>query len=281
MEKKQNKLIQALIVSSIFSLISYFLLSVLSQQKLMPSLVRMGIRLTKTSWYCFIALLVALSTLVAIIIYLKAIKKQKGIILKAILCSLLSGITYYVIFYAVPRFIQPRYDFVLILIRFVFVFVYYFLFFGLKTPKTSEPIQTFAPAVNTQQAQTTYTPQNISIDDKDSLTNTLLNALKPQLKAPMTATLCSYEELSITNNNGVYNIEGYVNSQNSYGAMIATDFTAQARYVNGMWVISSTTIGVKNAKQYAKTFTANYIVISIFVGVMGLLGYLILTLIIG
>ena len=80
-EKKQNKLIQALIVSSIFSLISYFLLSELSQQKIMPSLVRMGIRLTKASWYCFIALLVALSTLVAIIIYLKAIRKQKGIIL--------------------------------------------------------------------------------------------------------------------------------------------------------------------------------------------------------
>ena len=143
-EKKQNKLIQALIVSSIFSLISYFLLSELSQQKIMPSLVRMGIRLTKASWYCFIALLVALSTLVAIIIYLKAIRKQKGIILKAILCSLLSGITYYVIFYAVPKFTLPRYDFVLILIRFVFVFVYYFLFFGLKTPKTSEPIQTFS-----------------------------------------------------------------------------------------------------------------------------------------
>ena len=116
----------------------------------------------------------------------------------------------------------------------------------------------------------------------DGLMAALLGAIKPTLKAPMTAVLCTPQELRIAVDvNGEFSIGGYVSSQNSYGAMISTDFTAKARYVNGMWMIGNVQVGVQNAKNYAKSFVANYIAISIFVAVMGGLGYLLLTLLIG
>ena len=115
----------------------------------------------------------------------------------------------------------------------------------------------------------------------DPLSVAILNAIRPSLKAPMTAVLCPKEQMFITNVNGEYTIKGVVHSQNSYGAMIATDFSVKARLVNGTWVISNVSVGVQAAKTYTKNFVANYIAISIFVGVMGLLGYLVLTMLIG
>ena len=44
------------------------------------------------------------------------------------------------------------------------------------------------------------------------------------LKAPASAVFCPVEEMTITNENGVYIVQGYVDSQNSYGAMIRTPF---------------------------------------------------------
>ena len=143
------------------------------------------------------------------------------------------------------------------------------------------------PTPNYQQQDANYqqgaqTQQNAGVEDMDGLMAALLGAIKPTLKAPMTAVLCTPQELRITVDvNGEFSIGGYVNSQNSYGAMISTDFTAKARYVNGMWMIGNVQVGVQNAKNYAKSFVANYIAISIFVAVMGGLGYLLLTLMIG
>ena len=141
----------------------------------------------------------------------------------------------------------------------------------------AQPAYTQAPV---QQEAPVYTQPPV-VEDMDSLLAAVLNAIRPQLKAPMTAVLCEREQMSITNNNSEYDIRGFVNSQNSYGAMIATDFAVKARYYNGSWVISKVTVGKLAAKNYAKTFLSNYIAISIFVGIMGLLGYLLLTLIIG
>lgn len=44
------------------------------------------------------------------------------------------------------------------------------------------------------------------------------------LKAPASAKFCSLEEMNVTEINGVYTVSGYVDSQNSYGAMIRTPF---------------------------------------------------------
>ena len=163
----------------------------------------------------------------------------------------------------------------------------------LSNVKTDAPVETFqaasvnygaapAPAYTpVQQAPVGYTQQYAAPENMDGLSAAILNAIRPSLKAPLTAVLCTPEQMKITNNGGVYDVQGFVNSQNSYGAMIATDFTAKAQYVNGNWMILSSTIGVQNAKNYAKSFASNYIVISIFTGVMGLLGYFILKMIFG
>lgn len=144
-----------------------------------------------------------------------------------------------------------------------------------KSYAQPEPQPQQAPQYQTSQYQA---PERI---DMDSLSVAILNAIRPTLKAPLTAVLCEKEQMVVTNNNGIFEISGFVNSQNSYGAMIATDFTVKARYENGMWYILNTAVGVKNAKNYAKNFAVNYIIISIFVAVMGLLGYFILTMLIG
>lgn len=127
-------------------------------------------------------------------------------------------------------------------------------------------------------------PNYISVDDVEnieSLRENILSALKSQLKAPLTAVLCEKEQMSVTENDGVYNITGHVNSQNSYGAMISTDFTVLALRSGDSWVITKTVLGVKNAVNYAKSFVANYILISIIVTILAALGFFVMKMIYG
>ena len=126
-----------------------------------------------------------------------------------------------------------------------------------------------------------YSAPQVPVEDLDGLHAALLYAVRPQLKAPMSAVLCPKEQLTIRQNGNAYEVEGIVHSQNSYGAMIATDFTATAVRSNGFWSVIKTTVGLKNAKNYAKNFAVNYIAISIFVGVMALIGSAILFAIVG
>ena len=48
------------------------------------------------------------------------------------------------------------------------------------------------------------------------------NEIKGALKSPLTAAFCKEEELIITQQENIYYISGWVDSQNSYGAMIRT-----------------------------------------------------------
>lgn len=122
---------------------------------------------------------------------------------------------------------------------------------------------------------------DMSDEDQDELSKAILGAIRPSLKAPMTAVLCNKEDMVIIQNGNEYIVEGYVNSQNSYGAMIATDFTAKLIKQNDQWITVGTQVGVKNAKKYAKNFAANYIVISIFTAVGGLILYFIISMVVG
>lgn len=47
------------------------------------------------------------------------------------------------------------------------------------------------------------------------------------LKSPASAKFCSLEDMSVTMSNNVYTVRGYVDSQNSYCAMIRTPFVLQ------------------------------------------------------
>ena len=91
----------------------------------------------------------------------------------------------------------------------------------------------------------------------DDLCEQLLASLRPLLKAPLTAVLCAREELQIQSDGaGGYAIIGYVNSQNSYGAMIRTGFRASAVYRDGRWQVLS----VKMENQAAKNLASSYVI---------------------
>lgn len=126
------------------------------------------------------------------------------------------------------------------------------------------------------------TVKNTEMPNIESLSDAILKAIKPTLKAPLTAVLCDASEFVIIDmNNNTYSVEGYVNSQNSYGAMISTDFTVKVQYQSNMWVVKKTTVGVKNAKKYATNFAINYIAISIFVAIMTVIGFFLLKTFVG
>lgn len=57
------------------------------------------------------------------------------------------------------------------------------------------------------------------------------------LRAPLSAVFCPLTDMSATNNgNSRYTINGYVDSQNIYGAMIRSPFTFNVVKSNGIWV---------------------------------------------
>ena len=105
--------------------------------------------------------------------------------------------------------------------------------------------------------------------ENDPFLYPILLAVRTQLKAPLTAVLCSKEEMtSRPDGQGGYIVEGYVNSHNSYGAYIRTDFTVTAHYNNGQWIITNPKVGVKQAKQMGKSYAFIWL-IAIF-GTLGL-----------
>ena len=105
-------------------------------------------------------------------------------------------------------------------------------------------------------------------------------AICAQLKSPASAQF-PVDMISIVGDDERgYRVSGFVDSQNGYGAMLRNDFTADVKIQNGFPVVVSSSVGVEAGKQAGKTFAANYIAISIFTGIMGLLGYFILTMIV-
>lgn len=119
-----------------------------------------------------------------------------------------------------------------------------------------------------------------TIPKMDLLRERLLSAVKPYLKSPFSAVLCSADELNITKtfiDETSYLVKGYVNAQNSYGAMMKTDFSATAKFINDDWKISNVSVGIQTMKNNAKSFAVNYVAISIFVAIMGLIGYFIIS----
>ncbi|WP_251231060.1 hypothetical protein [Adlercreutzia aquisgranensis] len=105
----------------------------------------------------------------------------------------------------------------------------------------------------------------------------IMQVVKPaicsQLKSPASAQF-PIEMISIVGDDQRgYRIEGFVDSQNSYGAMIRNDFTADVEIKNGFPTVKSSSVGVQKSIQDAKSFGANYLAITIFTIVVGALLY--------
>ena len=94
----------------------------------------------------------------------------------------------------------------------------------------------------------------------------ILKSVRTSLKSPITAVLCDFDEMVISERNGQFVIKGYVSSQNGFGAMVKTDFSVVASYEDS-WSIIRASVGLKTVKNIAKTFTVNYILILFMIGI--------------
>ena len=83
--------------------------------------------------------------------------------------------------------------------------------------------------------------------------------VKKSLKSPASAIFCNMEELTITDNYGVYVVNGWVDSQNSYGAMIRTNVTLKMMIENGV-LVSKTNLAISASGKVAKNLVAYYII---------------------
>ena len=117
---------------------------------------------------------------------------------------------------------------------------------------SADPAYSGSTGANCSNFQSAYAQPDASSEDFAGLSDCLLKVIMPSLKAPVTAVLCPVDEMTITNNNGVYTVVGYVNSQNSYGAFIKTDFEATAARFGDTWAISNVAVGVQTAKRVQK-----------------------------
>lgn len=106
-------------------------------------------------------------------------------------------------------------------------------------------------------------------------------AVCAQLKSPASAQF-PVDLISIVGDDTRgYQVSGFVDSQNGYGAMIRNDFTAEVAVENGFPVVGKTTVAAKANAQRAKEFGVNYIAITLFTIVMGALLYFIFSAMVG
>lgn len=113
----------------------------------------------------------------------------------------------------------------------------------------------------------------------------IMKVVKPaicsQLKSPASAQF-PVDMISIVGDDERgYHIEGFVDSQNGYGAMIRNDFTADVKVENGFPKVTSSSVAAKANAQRAKEFGINYIAITIFTIVGGAILYFIISAMVG
>ena len=113
----------------------------------------------------------------------------------------------------------------------------------------------------------------------------IMKVVKPaicaQLKSPASAQF-PVDMISIVGDDmRGYHIAGFVDSQNSYGAMIRNDFTADVAVENGFPVVKSSSVAVQANKARARVFGINYVAISLFTIAMGALLFFIFSMMVG
>ena len=121
---------------------------------------------------------------------------------------------------------------------------------------------------------------------ENTMTNQeIMAVVKPvicnQLKSPASAQF-PVDLISIVGDETRgYQISGFVDSQNSYGAMIRNDFTATVAIENGFPVVKSSTVAAIATAQRAKEFGVNYIANIIITVIGGAILYFITSAIVG
>ncbi|WP_458863495.1 hypothetical protein [Acidaminobacterium chupaoyuni] len=113
----------------------------------------------------------------------------------------------------------------------------------------------------------------------------IMAAVKPaicaQLKSPASAQFPVNLISIVGDDDRGYQVNGFVDSQNGYGAMIRNDFSASVSVENDFPVVKSASVAAKANVQRAKEFGINYIAISIFTLIGGAILYFIISAMVG
>ena len=105
----------------------------------------------------------------------------------------------------------------------------------------------------------------------------ICNQLKSPASAQFPVDLISIVGDDITG----YQVSGFVDSQNGYGAMIRNDFAATVAIENGFPVVKTATVAAKANVQRAKEFGINYVAISIITAIGGAILYFAISAMVG
>lgn len=101
--------------------------------------------------------------------------------------------------------------------------------------------------------------QSINNETRHKIYEVYCNNIIQSLKAPATAVFCKEEELTIKKEYGRYIVNGWVDSQNSYGAMIRTDFN---KFIieeeNGIFIAKSNS-GVMAGNKFVRALAGYWI----------------------
>ena len=106
------------------------------------------------------------------------------------------------------------------------------------------------------------------------------------LKAPATAVFPTFEEMVVNGSSGSYSVSGFVDSQNSYGATIRSNYTYNIEKVDGKWkctdnfVDTSTSIG-QEFNQINKELNQQMMSNTVLWWILGILGTIISAIIFG
>ena len=113
-------------------------------------------------------------------------------------------------------------------------------------------------------------------EKNEEIMKAVKSAVSAQLKSPASAQFPE-DLISIDGNDqSGYEVTGFVDSQNSYGAMIRNDFKASVSIVNGEARVSSATVAAKANVDRAKEFGANYVVSLLITLIGGAIMYFII-----
>lgn len=112
-----------------------------------------------------------------------------------------------------------------------------------------------------------------NIIENEELMKVVKTAICSQLKSPASAQFPAELISIIGDDERGYQVSGFVDSQNSYGAMIRNDFTATVIIENGFPVVKRFAVGAKANAEKAKQFGITFILLAIFVIAVAAISY--------
>ena len=112
----------------------------------------------------------------------------------------------------------------------------------------------------------------------------IMKVVKPaicsQLKCPASAQFPADTISIVGDDQRGYRVEGFVDTQNSFGAMVREDFTADIKVENGFPRVIASTVATKTNVKRAKNFGVNYLAMLILVAIGGAILYFIISAIV-